>query len=978
MIALATSRTEAATQPDLRRITEADPDYQQLHATTVARLQRSVRQYAREVKRGDPGADTRFINRHIALMRQAYQAAHHAGQKDYWPAVSTRTVQHRFVAADPEQANKRLTYYALGSVLKMAHEVKAYQAAQKTAALDESIHLAAPADIPGSFDNRVALQGQIVWSGLQDGYSDAGASDSASPYAALYWNLGPVKTEHCEDCPDLAFGSPYDPPWAGAGSNQLTQSPGDGQTECGAACKCALSYEYPSGDALEQLNQAIADRWTQFMADGSGLPTITNGAVPAKGTVLTPLQRGYMDEYRNAQDAWEEARGSLPAAPGMFNGGDWTGAKLTPWGAMTPYQQNIIARMEQVQIDWLHAAGELNWPTPAYTPDQETAIMGWLRKASQSSRWIDPPYIPSPEQQSLSWLSDVAAANLWPEPPVGDQESAMMVWLRDVAKRMQWGTQDGSSQQMQEAIDSIKLYNPNHDARGRFTTGSGASTTVARGQGRTRRGEGGRRVRNTPSQEAATHAASGSSGGPGGSDTTSSEETDRLARLARAQSELQAANARVAAASVAHGQAEQEYRTASDKLSQEQMKLRAIQDNLKENARDEIIQERSTRAPRTYEKYTQAKEEYQQLETQRSEMQNSLDYYGEHGPHAVQREIVNEALQQSDYSNNHNYRAYQRALQNSPRYGEYQHAQEQIDAYEALSSKTYNAQFQMNRAESQLIGNRLDAYVANTQDPAYLAQRSVVHAASDAVDSARTQMQAAENDFNSAVRAQDNLEESVRVLGRATIGGVVYDSPDSQTAVTSVFGHEVSGDELKAAFGAHPEDNLEIGISYRGAPQFSVSMTSADGERSATMIVARDVRSGAIQVSVGEVRNTGSAAGMADDLVSSMDDMKALGVSKVTAQAARASGGRGGHGYNGYYTWARLGFTGEIPSSVLGAARTEFGNVRTVQDLMQKGPAAQRWWKVNGTSFMATFDFTDGSYSMRTLSGWRAAINRNS
>lgn len=118
--------SQRGAQPDLRRITEDDPDFQRLHTTTVKRLQRSVRQYAREVQRGEPGADTRFINRHISLMRAAYAAGHHEGQKDYWPAVSNRTVQHRYLPPDEQQTQKRLAYYALGSVLKMAHEIKSY------------------------------------------------------------------------------------------------------------------------------------------------------------------------------------------------------------------------------------------------------------------------------------------------------------------------------------------------------------------------------------------------------------------------------------------------------------------------------------------------------------------------------------------------------------------------------------------------------------------------------------------------------------------------------------------------------------------------------------------------------------------------------------------------------------------------------------------------------------------------------------
>lgn len=45
-------------------------------------------------------------------------------------------------------------------------------------------------------------------------------------------------------------------------------------------------------------------------------------------------------------------------------------------------------------------------------------------------------------------------------------------------------------------FDVVKLYNPNHDAKGRFTYGSNAKTTVAKGKGVTKRGAGGKRESN--------------------------------------------------------------------------------------------------------------------------------------------------------------------------------------------------------------------------------------------------------------------------------------------------------------------------------------------------------------------------------------------------------------------------------------------------------------------------------------------------
>lgn len=448
MIALAQKATDNATtqtQPDLRRITEDDPDYQQLHATTVARLQRSVRQYAREVQRGEPGADTRFINRHISLMRQAYEAAHHQGQKDYWPAVSQRTVQHRYIQPSSDQTNKRLTYYALGSVLKMAHEVPAFQRAQQSGAtvttepLAGTLTLAAPTDVPSNFDNRTILQGQIVWSGLQDGYAAAGASDTASPYASLYWLLGDAKV-HCHDCPDLAFGSPYDPPWAGAGSNQLTQSPGDGQTECGAACKCSLSYDYPSGDALAQLGQAIQAKWNDWMPTGYDAygDVLTQPITPpGRGSTLTTPQKTALDEFRNSAQMWDTIRKNLPPAPSLFRVDDLPDATrgiMPAWDTLTKQQQAAVTRIEQSIEQWMNAVNALV-PPPVFLPDVGAELIKWLSSIDEHY-WPDPATLPNTNQSIMDWLDWVNTRD-WPEPQTPNPAADMQAWLNSLAKRFE-------------------------------------------------------------------------------------------------------------------------------------------------------------------------------------------------------------------------------------------------------------------------------------------------------------------------------------------------------------------------------------------------------------------------------------------------------------------------------------------------------------------------------------------------------------
>jgi len=58
----------------------------------------------------------------------------------------------------------------------------------------------------------------------------------------VYWNLHPA--EHCGDCLSLAGGSPYKP-------EDLSQVPGDGNTQCRGNCHCTLSRE--------QIPQAVAE-----------------------------------------------------------------------------------------------------------------------------------------------------------------------------------------------------------------------------------------------------------------------------------------------------------------------------------------------------------------------------------------------------------------------------------------------------------------------------------------------------------------------------------------------------------------------------------------------------------------------------------------------------------------------------------------------------------------------------------------------
>jgi molecular chaperone GrpE (heat shock protein) len=66
---------------------------------------------------------------------------------------------------------------------------------------------------------------------------------------------------------------------------------------------------------------------------------------------------------------------------------------------------------------------------------------------------------------------------------------------------------------------------------------------------------------------------------------------------------------------------------------------------------------------------------------------------------------------------------------------------------------------------------------------------------------------------------------------------------------------------------------------------------------------------------------------------------------------------------NGYWTWAQLGFVGDIPSQVLPAVQRVFGPTVTRVEQLMRTKEGRIWWKKNGITWDATFDFNENSYS---------------
>lgn len=102
-------------------------------------------------------------------------------------------------------------------------------------------------------------------------------------------------------------------------------------------------------------------------------------------------------------------------------------------------------------------------------------------------------------------------------------------------------------------------------------------------------------------------------------------------------------------------------------------------------------------------------------------------------------------------------------------------------------------------------------------------------------------------------------------------------------------------------------------------------------------------------------------------LASQIDKAKQLGMKKMVCEAVR-------HGSSmiGYKVWPRLGYDGEVPSSVK-IPDTYKKKLKAeghkepfrIQQLYSLGKDAIEWWDKSGDSFEAEFDLADDSLSMR-------------
>lgn len=361
-MSIALMATDNAVQRDTRRIGETDSDFQRLYAATRRDLAASVRRFVRDLRAArtdgeESAAQSAFIARHTTLMRSAYHGAYVDGQRDFYGAVSRKPNKYA-QQPDPQRTRRALAFYAAPSIAKMAHEaVMAKRSMPPAKQLDDNVRFtyddALQQWVFGT-DVRVDMQANLAWSGLQQGYYDGPLTDPANPYYMLYWDLEP-SANHCPTCPDYADGSPYTPP--GSGVNELDATPGDGHTECGAACKCSLRYGSGSAADVGRLTWNQAWKFWTANPDQRNVPpflaAIKQGmpaplVLPSRDD-LTVDQEIALDDYRDANIRWDMVRGDLPPLPGLFSESDWTPPQ---WDTLTQAQQDALTEAVMAMVDW--------------------------------------------------------------------------------------------------------------------------------------------------------------------------------------------------------------------------------------------------------------------------------------------------------------------------------------------------------------------------------------------------------------------------------------------------------------------------------------------------------------------------------------------------------------------------------------------------------------------------------------------------
>jgi hypothetical protein len=476
-----------------------------------------------------------------------------------------------------------------------------------------------------------------------------------------------------------------------------------------------------------------------------------------------------------------------------------------------------------------------------------------------------------------------------------------------------WNEATGGGDGQQQFAEAIKLYNPNHDARGRFAPGGmGGRHEQTAG----RRGGGPHEAAHHTSgisEHGGGHGGGGSGGHAGGGvqhaghSRTPAEHAHLLARVEVRQAQR------------AFDHADSAQRVARDHMQAMQSAHAATLARVHADIRAEALRRLPEIAPH-------AAEEVARL-----------------------RSVAEAADRAKAVADD----AYYRARRGDER------MRADVDA-----SVARGAAEMAHQAVTDAENRPIEAYV--NRETARHPDVMAAHAARAAAEQHHAETLATLRTAGTRLSAAHH-QASITAIGlraeRSSVGVSVVREPHADSALRGIFGRDLSDGEIALLGGAGRGDEVRVVMLHDHAVR--VETTGAD--RTATFQLAG--LPGHIVHSDAYVRNMGQktpSSGM--EVIKAFQTYRDLGITELTALAARGSGDRL-HAYNGYSTWAKLGATGAIPDHVLPAAIARFGyHVRRVEDIMSE-PGGAAWWKEHGDSFPATFDFREGSYTMKELNG---------
>lgn len=190
-----------------------------------------------------------------------------------------------------------------------------------------------------------------------------------------------------------------------------------------------------------------------------------------------------------------------------------------------------------------------------------------------------------------------------------------------------------------------------------------------------------------------------------------------------------------------------------------------------------------------------------------------------------------------------------------------------------------------------------------------------------------------------------------------------YSEEEVRDFTRKTFGRELSRDDIADLAGAPPESEVQIALRddsderRYGGPNIGIYVYFPDRAGACyrvfdpvkkiitneQMRVDKNLRGKGIGTAVFEVE---------------VETAAKLGLKRIEVEAI----GDANSSANGYYTWARLGFEGDV--------KGPNGDTVKLSKLMSS-PEGRDWWKQNGTDFFGTFDLSPTSVSMRVFSEYR-------